>query len=263
MATMANGRVSHASNFPEHFQYCFFFRLKSTNMNSSLLSPSRSVLHHCISRNGLENGHMLARSYRKFCLSAAAMERAKKTIRSKILGWTSCIMQDGNDFKDMKILVKITDGASNPPVYSHSYSASHRNLTDLDLQLQLQFQNANSLEDIYARLQVPTDQISGESAAYALQKICILKKNDFKGDYSNSFISAAVVNELYSTVCQDKAKICCSTLFTLLDTFHSSKIMQETFGIELKEEIERRIGDQVFNLEELCSLSDILCRYVI
>ena len=231
-------------------------------MNSCLLSPSRTVVRHLICQHGIEHGHVLARNCRKFCISAAALRKRTEKIKSKILGLTSLVMQDGNDFKDMQFLINISTGINNPSLHNYSYSGSNRSLNDFDLQLQLQLQNANSLEDIYTRLQIPTGQISAESAAYALQKICILKKDDFKGNYTNSFISAAVINELYSTVTRDKDKISCSTLFMLLDTFHSSEILQETFGIEIKEEIEKRIGSQAFSLEELCTLSDILCHYV-
>lgn len=161
----------------------------------------------------------------------------------------------------MPALVKIDTGFHKTPIQNYSYSGSKSSHNEFDLQLKLQLQDASSLQDVYDRLHVSTDQISAESAAYALQKICLLREEKIKGDHPESFISAAILNELYDTVSRGIDKISCSTLFMLLDCYYSFICWQESFGVSIEEEIEKRIGDHLFNFEELCSLSNILCRF--
>ena len=205
-------------------------------------------------------GHGIGSNCRKFSLSSVYCKKKSETKRQS-LALFSLMMQDGEEFKDMPALVRIRSDLKPPTVHNYSYSGSHKSMNEFDLELQLLLKDAKSLQDIYDRLHIPTDQISAESAACALQKICLLKEEKIKGDDPDTFLSAAIMNELYNTVSRDISRISCSTLFMLLDTFYSLRGWENFFGENIHEEIENRIGCSVFNFEELCSLSDILCQY--
>ena len=230
---------------------------------SRLLSQPRNVSPQLIRLFVTQHGQTLiqrCKCSRSFYTSHVNC-RKKSGKKSKVLSFLSLIMQDGNVFRFMPALVKIDTGFHKTPIHNYSYSGSKSSQSEFDLQLKLQLQDASSLQDIYDRLQVPTDHISAESAAFALQKICLLREEKIKGDHPESFISAAILNELYDTVSRGIDKISCSTLFMLLDCYFSFICWQESFGVSIEEEIEKRIGDQLFNFEELCSLSNILCRF--
>ena len=231
-------------------------------MASRLLGPSVNVMPKLAQLCQQAGKHVpgIERSCRKFSISSVYCKKKSETKR-KSLALFSLMMQDGEEFKDMPALVRILSDLKPPTVHNYSYSGSHPSLNDFDLELQLHLKDAKSLHDIYDRLHIPTDQISAESAAYALQKICLLKEEKIKGDHPDTFLSAAILNELYNTVSRDIGRISCSTLFMLLDTFYSLRGWENFFGENIHEEIENRIGSSVFNFEELCSLSDVLCRY--
>lgn len=232
-------------------------------MTSRLLVPSINFGQKLtnLSHHVGKYGQTLERSCKNnFCTSSVNWRKQSET-KKKRLALFSLMMQDGDDFKDMPALVRIRSDLKPPTIHNYTYSGSNPVLNDFDLQLQLHLQDAQSLQDVYDRLQIPTDQISAESAAYALQKICLLKEEKIKGDNPDTFLSAAILNELYNTVSRDIDRISCSTLFMLLDTFYSLRGWENYFGENILEEIENRIGKSTFNFEELCSVSDILCRY--
>ena len=188
-------------------------------------------------------GHLL-KSHRQY---------SNETYQNRILSLSSILLQDGLDVTELPIFIRKMD-LSCFPNENMQFIPAVKKMTEDEKLFHEQLQMCNSVKEVFKHLEVPSDVITGYTAAFALQKICHLQSNQNIEEDIDSFIQTAVMNELYEIVKKEVTTLSNETLFCLFkNTFQS---MNTNVGSNdfLFEEIEKRISDSKFSILELCEL---------
>ncbi|XP_050406172.1 uncharacterized protein LOC126821729 [Patella vulgata] len=178
----------------------------------------------------------------------------------KILSVSTLLLQDGLDIDELPIIIRHSDRSTFPFTDTGNTQSEKtmKHESQEDKQFKSHIQECASVKQIFQLLEIPSDFVNVLSATNALFKICQLQ-NDNKGlDDLHSFIHKAIMNELCDTVSNE---ICTLTKDTLIAVFQCSKrsegILDRCFS-SVVQEIEQRIGDGRFSIDELCLLAEIL-----
>lgn len=171
---------------------------------------------------------------------------------------SSILQQDGLEIQELPILVRLLDKGINP-LTNHTYTGELiRPMTAEDENFQYLLQQCAEVKDVFKLLEIPSERVNGYSASAALHRMCELQKMNSNWDDLHSFIRTAVMNELNDTVRKDVGILSDETLVSLVACYMNT----ESFGQEcmsaVNGEIEKRIVEEQFTIEELCSLSRLL-----
>ena len=179
---------------------------------------------------------------------------------SQILSRSTILLQDGLDIRELPLVIRRMNAREFP--FSHVFYSGDdlRPVTEEDKQFKLHLQECNTLEDILKLLEVPGEKVTANSAAYALQRLCQLREGC--GDGVDSFIKKAVFNELCETATKEIESLDTDTLTTLVKCYLNSDNTGETFIKRVNEEVEKRVGDGLFSISELCTLITVLCEHI-
>lgn len=188
-------------------------------------------------------GHLL-KSHRQY---------SNETYKNRILSLSSILLQDGLDITELPIFIRKMDLTSFP--YERTeFLPAVKKMTEEEKSFRAQLQMCSSVKEVFQHLEVPSDVITGYTAAFALQKICHLQRNSNIEEGIDSFIQTAVMNELYEIVKKEVTILSNETLLCLVKNTFQPINTNVCFQF-LFEEIERRISDNKFTINEICELS--------
>ncbi|XP_014768739.1 FAST kinase domain-containing protein 3, mitochondrial [Octopus bimaculoides] len=181
---------------------------------------------------------------------------SNRIFQNRILSLSSILLQDGLDVTELPIFIRKLD-LSKFPYENEKCVTQVKPMTTEEEFFQEKLEQCNNLKEVFKLLEVPSDVITGYTAAFALQKICHFQRNDTVSEAVDSFIQTAVMNELYEMVKKEVTTLSNDTLFCLMRCVLTSdyNIMGSTQF--LFEEIEKRISNSKFSIAELCELSCI------
>ena len=110
----------------------------------------------------------------------------------------------------------------------------------------------------FSYLQVPSDQVQGYCAAFALQRLHVLKHLNDDWNKIHSFIRSAVMRELYDTVQMDVQQLSNQTLITLVECYLAAEGFSPACMDAVNAEVQGRLAESAFSVEELLTLAGIL-----
>lgn len=178
--------------------------------------------------------------------------------KGRILTESTLIVQDGIDIEELPILIKRATRNSYP-FSSHTYTGSKfEEETEFDNTFRQLLHNCYSVNDVFKLLEVPSEKVRGLSASLALQRLHVLKYLNTDWNQIHSFIRSAVMRELYDTVQRDVVLLSSSTLISLVECYLAADGFSPQCLDAINNEIQSRIGDGVFSIEELLTLVNIL-----
>lgn len=176
----------------------------------------------------------------------------------KIISVSTIFQQDGLDIQELPILIRILDKNTNPLI-NYSYPGELiRPMTSEDMSFQYMAQECTSVRDVFRLLEIPSEKVTGYSAAAALQRMAELQKMNKDWDDLHSFIRTAVMNELFESVRRDAAQLTNGTLISLVSCYLRAENFSESCKEAISCEIEKRIVEEQLELAELCHLSNLL-----
>ncbi|KAK3602677.1 hypothetical protein CHS0354_017877 [Potamilus streckersoni] len=210
------------------------------------------------------SGHVLSRAsmhlrnrFRVFTplLSQITCKSIDKSVDMKsILTQSTTIIQDQNDIQEMPVIVRMMDHSVFPFI-KNTGKMEPKIFTEDDKTFKADLQKCISIEEVFKKLEVPSDKVTGYSAAVALLQICKLKHCKAESKDLDSFISKAVMNELYHTVSKEISRLSNDIIISLAGCYLNSDTFQTNCVLKINKEIEKRIGDSAFEILELSQLS--------
>lgn len=178
--------------------------------------------------------------------------------KRNVLSTSTILSQDGLEIQELPVLVRLLD-KNMVPFSNHSYTGEHiRPMTAEDENFQNLLQRCMSVTDVFKLLEIPLEKVTGYSASAALQRMAELQKMNKDWDDLPSFIRTAVMNELYDTVTKDVAQLSNDTLFSLVSCYVDMENFGPACASAVNAEIEKRMVEEKFEINELCGLSDTL-----
>uniref|UniRef100_A0A182YU14 FAST_1 domain-containing protein n=1 Tax=Biomphalaria glabrata TaxID=6526 RepID=A0A182YU14_BIOGL len=176
----------------------------------------------------------------------------------KVLTESTMLVQDGINIEELPILIRRATRNSFP-FTSHSYTGEKVSQeTEFDNTFRYVLQSCTSVNDIFRLLEVPSDKVRGYSAAFALQRLHILKHLNTDWNQIHSFIRSAVMRELYDTVEQDIGLLANTALISLVDCYIAAEGFSPSCLNAVNTEVQIRLGEGQFSIEELLTLACIL-----
>lgn len=177
-----------------------------------------------------------------------------------ILGQSTVILQDGLRIQELPWVIRRLDPREFP-FNRVTYSADDiRNHAEQDEAFEQLLQDCKNVRQVFRLLEVPGEQVTVFSAVFALRRIYQLKTGT--SDDIDSFIRKAILNELCETVVREIGHL---SNRALIDTARCSVTFRshdDHFVEKVKEEIERRIGDGIFAIGDICLLISIFSEHV-
>ncbi|KAL3836287.1 hypothetical protein ACJMK2_021724 [Sinanodonta woodiana] len=178
----------------------------------------------------------------------------KSVDKKSILTRSTTIIQDRLDIQEMPVIVCRMDDFVFPLI-KKTGKKEPKILTEDDKTFKADLQKCMSVEEVFKKLEVPADRVTGYSAAFTLLQICKLKHCKADSKDLDSFISKAVMNELYDTVSEKISSLSNDIIISLASCYLSSDTFKKKCVLKINEEIEKRIGDSSFEILELSQLS--------
>lgn len=204
------------------------------------------------------NGHSNPLSACKSACLARCSSDAAQFDNSKILSLSTLLLQDGLDIRELPIIVRRTDQSMFPFSKTMLTVADVRKISQQENQFKLKLQDCDSVQEVFKLLEIPSDEVTGYFAAFALQRIFQLSEVCVDGDDMISFICKAVLNELFDTLRSGIAALSNDTVISLVKCYLDNSGFNEACMISINEEVEKRLVDNKFNIPELCTLSCLL-----
>lgn len=175
--------------------------------------------------------------------------------RRNVLSTSTILTQDGLDIQELPVLVRLLDKTM-VPFSNHSFPGEFvRPMTAEDENFQNLLQQCATVRDVFKLLEIPSERVTGHSASAALQRMAELQRMNKEWDDLPSFISTAVINELYDTVSRDASKIPKETLSSLLSCYLEMENFSPSCASAVNGEIEKRMVEDKFDIAALCRLS--------
>lgn len=162
----------------------------------------------------------LCRGIRKFLqvfpvqghLLKTQRQYSNKNYKNRTLSLSSILLQDGLDFTELPIFIRKLDPSCFPHE-NNQFVPSVKKMTKDEKLFREQLHICSSVKEVFCHLEVPSDVITGYTAAFALQKICYLQNSQNEEEGIDSFIQTAVMNELYEIVKKEVTTLSNETLF--------------------------------------------------
>ncbi|XP_059152097.1 uncharacterized protein LOC131938201 [Physella acuta] len=201
-----------------------------------------------------------ANQFLKNCRSINTHSRLYSTFESSqnILSQSTMFVQDGINIEELPVLIRRVTHSSFP---SSTYCYSGEKIMDeseFDNSFRQVLQSCTSVNDVFKLLEVPSDKVRGYSAAFALQRLHVLKYLNSDWNQIHSFIRSAVMRELYDTVEKDVSLLSNGTLISLVECYLSADGFSSSCFNAINSAIQCRLGDGTFSIEELLTLSNVL-----
>ncbi|GFR81312.1 FAST kinase domain-containing protein 3 [Elysia marginata] len=191
-------------------------------------------------------------------LHTTTQANLKNESKSRILNQSSILFQDGIGFEELPILIRRATKDSFP-FTPYSYSGnSVRTESEFDVSFHQALQNCGSVNAVFKLLEVPHNQVEGYSAAFALQRLHELKSLNTEWHQIHSFIRSAVMRELYDRVRADVKLLSPDTLLSLVECYLAADGFSLSCMDAINEEIQVRLADSAFTIQELLKLADLL-----
>jgi len=175
------------------------------------------------------------------------------TESTRILGHTSILLQDGLDIRELPMVIRRMQECEFASVLTGNIFEKP---SDQDESFQLHLQDCNTVAQVVKLLEIPGDQVSIFSAAYALIRLSQLQ--DGNATDCDTFIRKAVFKELCDIAVSDVEKVDNDTLIRLVKCYLKSENHSLNFVQSINQEIERRIGSGILKFENLCLLIEYL-----
>ena len=188
-------------------------------------------------------------------LIATLYQKSSSNTR-QVLGHSSLLLQDGLDVYDIPLVIRRLTSSEFPFSKLSCRTEDIVKASEGDELFRKRLATCDNISNVFKLLEVPDEQVTAYSAAYALQRLCQLKVGTDSD--LESFIQRAVLNELCDTIINDINKLENVTLANLIKCFLKSLNFDQTFINTVYEEVERRIVDSVFTIEELCELIELI-----
>lgn len=154
-------------------------------------------------------------------LLKAQRQYSNKNYKNRTLSLSSILLQDGLDFTELPIFIRKLDPSCFPHE-NNQFVPTVKKMTKDEKLFREQLHICSSVKEVFCHLEVPSDVITGYTAAFALQKICYLQNSQNEEEGIDSFIQTAVMNELYEIVKKEVTTLSNETLFCLFKcTFQS------------------------------------------
>ncbi|CAH1774341.1 unnamed protein product [Owenia fusiformis] len=178
--------------------------------------------------------------------------------QSRILSKSIVFCQDGVEIREIPILVRRTDKYDFPVInYMGTGSVDDiQKISEHDNFFKERLQACRSATQVFKMLEIPSDQVTACSAAFALERLCQLQNATYED--IDSFVTTAVLNELCDTVVKDIHSLKNVELINLVKCHLKSGNFSEIHSTLIDEETEKRLGDKMFGITEVCSLIDTL-----
>ncbi|XP_064644203.1 FAST kinase domain-containing protein 3, mitochondrial-like [Lineus longissimus] len=199
-------------------------------------------------------GHLLPRSRSL----PRALTSPTRTIfdesRSRILGRSTILLQDGIDIHELPLIIRRLD-KSLVPVSNNMLSLDDvQKISEQEEVFKTRLQNCSTVRDVFRLLEIPSDQVTAYTAAFALIRVCQLQMHRNDWEQIDSFIKTAVMNELCDTVTRDIGYLTNDTVVGLVNCYMRTEVYPKGYQGKVDEEVERRIGDGKFSVSELVSI---------
>uniref|UniRef100_A0A0B7A637 FAST kinase leucine-rich domain-containing protein n=1 Tax=Arion vulgaris TaxID=1028688 RepID=A0A0B7A637_9EUPU len=220
------------------------------------LSGSQKTLYSLPGAKGQES--KLPHLKSQICLYSSDTDRERI---ARVLNHSTLLVQDGIDIEELPILIKRVTLNSFPfsSASSHTYSGdTFHNESDFNTTFEQDLRNCSTVNDIFKLLEVPSEKVRGVSASLALKRLHILKYLSMDWHQIHSFIRSAVMRELYNTVEQDVKHLPNNILISLVGCYLTAEGFSPVCIDAINFEIQSRLGDEVFSIEELLSLVNVL-----
>ena len=92
-----------------------------------------------------------------------------------ILSTSSLLLQDGLEITELPVLVRRTDTSLFPFTNHIASLDAVRKASEQDVHFRLLLQNCRTVKQVFMLLEVPSEQVTANSAAFALQRLCQLQ----------------------------------------------------------------------------------------
>ncbi|CAL1548010.1 unnamed protein product [Lymnaea stagnalis] len=226
------------------------FRTLKT-LHSQDITPSSGSGIHCLPSRIFQKDILVGKSLKKFYTT-------DNNNSIKVLSLSSILVQDGINIEELPILIRRATQNSFP-FTSYSYSGEKiRDESEFEDSFRQVLQNCISVNDVFKLLEVPSDKVRGYSAAFALQRLHVLKYLNTDWNLIHSFIRSAVMRELYDTVEKDVGLLSNRTLISLVECYLAAEGFSPKCLDAINIEVQIRLADSTFSIEELLTLANIL-----
>jgi hypothetical protein len=118
----------------------------------------------------------------------------------------------------------------------------------------VRLQSCSTVKDVFQLLEIPADQVTAYTAAFALTRVCQLQMHRNDWEQIDSFIKTAVMKELCDTVTRDIGILTNDTVVSLVNCYMRTETYPKGYQEKVDEEVERRIGDGKLSITDLVSV---------
>lgn len=189
----------------------------------------------------------LVEKFQKACFSNGESLNKER----KILSHSTILLQDGLEIHEIPLIMKRITGSEFPIMKTLSSPVDIRRETEAESSFKLQLRDCSTMRQVLKLLEVPSVSVTSYAAAFALQRLSNLVLVSDDGDV-HSFVQKAVLSELCDTVLREIKTLSAEALFGLIESSLNVDFFDEVFHDSLEHEVERRIGDSCFTIENIC-----------
>jgi len=168
------------------------------------------------------------------------------------------MIQDGVEMHELPLVIRRMEASDisnwEHPFVNVSYKGEEKakTTTQEDLFKQV-LSGCLDLSGVFTLLEVPGDNVTPYSAAFALQRL-----NQLHGGSPDSFIRKAIFHELCDTATSEIHRLTSDTVIGLVKCYLDSVTFKDEHRNAIIHEVEKRIGDGTFDVSEVCALIQIL-----
>lgn len=176
--------------------------------------------------------------------------------KNSVLTQTALLLQDGLEFHELPMVIRRMTAAEFP-FSSMAYTGMEvHKATDQDEAFRLQLRDCIHAQQVFHLLEVPGEKVTQYSAVFALQRMAQLQEHSATD--IESFLQKAILRELWETGTSDIHGLTSEVLISLVRCYLNLSSYDQKYVNCINEEVERRIGDTMFAVPELCALVELL-----
>ena len=226
-------------SFSEYFQIQLWLQEMAQRVFRTGVSLLRGPLHHALSCPNL----VRPCSY-----------------SSRVLGETTLLLQDGVEFHELPLVIRRMNATEFPFGSAIPGGAGHIQTTAQEEWFAQQLQDCLNLRQVFSLLEVPGEQVTAYSAAFALQRLHQLHEGSTSTP--DSFIRKAIFHELCDTATADIHLLSHDMVIELVRCYLNSRNFNVMHRQLINEEVEKRLGAGSFTIHQLCVLVQLLSENV-
>ena len=173
---------------------------------------------------------------------------------SRVLTTSSLMRQDGLFINELPIVMCRADPSMFP--FLEPIPRTEKPESKQDITFKSQIHKCSTVQDVFQLLEIPKDTVTGYAATYALQRLCQLSQQ--QDGENQSFVRTAILNELCETVLKDISELSNDTVIGLTLCCSRLNKISKIYVDKIIDEVEKRVGQSVFSISELCTLVEII-----